>query len=214
MSNIFYSFRRCPYAIRARLAIAYSQQSVYLREVVLKHKPKEMIELSEKATVPVLQLTNGDVIDESLDIMIWALEYADPKGWLTPNLPLMLELIDENDFEFKNWLDKYKYADRFPQQSVDYYQQRADDFLFKLETKLQGSRYLFGENISLADMAIFPFVRQFAGVDKTYFENLSYRALQNWLTNLTTLPLFISIMSKYPSWNSENKGVLFPERIK
>ena len=200
--------------MRARLAIAYSQQSVYLREVVLKHKPKEMIVLSEKATVPVLQLTNGDVIDESLDIMIWALEYADPKGWLTPNLPLMLELIDENDFEFKNWLDKYKYADRFPQQSVDYYQQRADDFLFKLETKLQGSRYLFGENISLADMAIFPFVRQFAGVDKTYFENLSYRALQNWLTNLTTLPLFISIMSKYPSWNSENKGVLFPERIK
>jgi len=214
MSNIFYSFRRCPYAIRARLAIAYSQQSVCLREVVLKHKPQEMIALSEKATVPVLQLSNGDVIDESLEIMVWALEHADPNGWLTPDLALMLELIDENDFEFKHWLDKYKYSDRFPEHPVSYYQQRADDFLFKLEAKLHSATYLFGDNISLADIAIFPFIRQFASVDKTYFEQLPYRFLKSWLKRLTTQPLFISVMDKYPQWVKDSETFIFPKKLK
>ena len=200
MSNILYSFRRCPYAIRARLALAYSQQKVLLREIILENKPQELLNISTKGTVPVLYLSNGNVIDESLEIMVWALEQADPDGWLAPSLSSMLDLIDENDFEFKTWLDKYKYADRYPEYSKHDYCLRADDFLLKLNRRLQQTKYLFSHQLSLADIAIFPFIRQFSSVDKAYFEQLPYTQLKDWLTDLTAQPFFQSSMQKYPTW--------------
>ena len=148
MTNILYSFRRCPYAIRARLAIAYSQKQVQLREVALKNKPPELLTLSVKETVPVLQLTDKTLLDESLDIMIWALTKRDPDNWLAGNLQKMLTLIDENDYEFKSWLDKYKYAVRFPEKSESYYREQCEDFLCQLEQRLANSTYLFSNQLS------------------------------------------------------------------
>lgn len=212
MNNTLYSFRRCPYAMRARLAIAYSRQQVVLREITLKSKPEAMRALSAKGTVPVLQLSNGCVLDESLDIMVWALEDCDPDGWLQQgNLTEMLNLIDEHDFEFKMWLDKYKYAERFPEQSADYYRAQAEEFLFKLENRLLATPYLFGQKISLADMAIFPFIRQFAAVDKEWFSKSTYPSLNVWLSNFCDSTLFKSIMKKYPAWLESGQQIIFPE---
>ncbi len=210
MANILYSFRRCPYAMRARLAIAYSQQPVALREVVLKNKPQALLASSAKGTVPVLVLEDGSVIDESLDIMAWTLEKSDPDAWLSADLLAMLNLIDENDFEFKKWLDRYKYADRFPEHSTDYYRQQGEEFLFKLEHRLLASPYLFGQRISLADSAIFPFVRQFAAVDPTHFAQSPFPHLQRWLTDFSNSALFHSVMEKYPPWLESQQEITFP----
>lgn len=211
MPNTLYSFRRCPYAIRARLALAASSQSVFLREIILKNKPAEMLALSGKGTVPVLQLADGTVLDESLDIMVWALTKHDPDGWLQGDLTEMLNLIDENDFEFKDWLDKYKYADRFPQYSALYYRENAEYFLMQLENRLGNSPYLFGQQISLADMAILPFIRQFAGVDKDWFEQSDYPFLKIWLANFLNSQLFKSVMKKYSTWLESEQQHSFPE---
>lgn len=211
MAHYFYSFRRCPYAMRARLALSYSQQKVQLREIILKEKPPEMLQLSSKGTVPVLQLSTGEVIDESLDIMVWALSQHDPDHWLTDDLHTVLALIDENDFEFKAWLDKYKYADRFPEYTEEFYREQCEDFLVKLEQRLKQHTYLFSNTISLADMAIFPFIRQFAGVNKNWFEQAPYPHLQGWLDHLVNSPLFLSIMEKYPTWLSTQQSHNFPK---
>jgi len=212
MTNILYSFRRCPYAIRARLAIAYSQSQVQLREVALKNKPPEMLALSAKGTVPVLLLEDKTLIDESLDIMIWALENADPEGWLTPDLTTMLALIDENDFEFKTWLDKYKYAPNDDPALIINYREQAEDFLFKLEQKLLNTPYLFGEKISLADIAIFPFIRQFAAVDLVSFEKNEFSNIKKWLNHFSDSELFLSVMDKYPTWLESGKAIPFPSK--
>ena len=135
---ILYSFRRCPYAIRARLAIYVSNTKVELREVKLADKPKELISCSPKGTVPVLQLTDGTIIDESKDIMLWALNKNDPNNWLVSRKVEKQEtnrLIDINDNEFKQYLDHYKYADRFPEQTIEYYRQQGEVFLQLLEKK-------------------------------------------------------------------------------
>jgi glutathione S-transferase len=211
MPNTLYSFRRCPYAIRARLALAVSSQSVFLREIILKNKPAEMLAISCKGTVPILQLTNGTVVDESLDIMVWALDRHDPNGWLRGGLTEMLNLIDENDFEFKGWLDKYKYADRFPEHPALYYREHAEDFLMQLENRLSNNPYLFGQKISLADMAILPFIRQFSGVDKDWFEQSPYPFLKVWLANFINSQLFTSVMKKYPTWLESEQQITFPE---
>jgi len=192
MAHTLYSFRRCPYAMRARLAIAYSQQQVQLREIILKEKPPEMLALSEKATVPVLQLSSGEVLDESLDIMAWALSHNDPNNWLAGNLNQMLSLIDENDFEFKEWLDRYKYADRFPEFTESYYRDQCEDFLVKLELRLTVTQYLFANKLTLADIAIFPFIRQFASVDKQWFQQTPYHNLKIWLDGLISIVLFFT----------------------
>ncbi|MFT6926074.1 MAG: glutathione S-transferase [Psychromonas sp.] len=210
MTNTLYSFRRCPYAIRARLALAVSSQSVFLREIILKNKPPEMLALSSKGTVPVLQLSDGTVLDESLDIMVWALVEHDPKGWLQGNLIEMLNLIDENDFEFKEWLDKYKYADRFPEYSALYYREQTEDFLMQLENRLGNNPYLFGQHISLADMAILPFIRQFSGVDKEWFEQSPYPLVKAWLAEFLNSQLFTSVMNKYPTWLESEQPISFP----
>jgi len=210
MTKVLYSFRRCPYAIRARLAIAYSQQTVQLREVILKDKPQEMLQLSCKGTVPVLQINQNEILDESLDIMVWAVSQYDPDNWLKPNIHNMLDLIDKNDFEFKSWLDKYKYADRFPEHSERYYREQCEDFLVDLEQRLQVNAYLFVPTISLADIAILPFIRQFALVDEQWFKESPYPHLQNWLYTLLNSPLFYSVMHKYTPWLESQLQHEFP----
>ena len=210
MTHTLYSFRRCPYAMRARLAIAYSKQTVLLREIILKEKPPEMLKLSNKGTVPVLETSNGEVLDESLDIMVWAILKNDPEQWLSGNLSAMLALIDENDFEFKAWLDKYKYAVRFPEHNEEYYREQCEEFLIQLEQRLVASSYLFSDKLSLADIAIFPFVRQFSLVNEEWFQESPYPCLQKWLEKLITSPLFHSIMQKYPTWLESQQEQKFP----
>ncbi|MDN2662408.1 glutathione S-transferase [Psychromonas sp. 14N.309.X.WAT.B.A12] len=214
MQPILYSFRRCPYAMRARLALAISEQSVRLREIVLKHKPADLLAISPNKTIPVLQLTQqvtpDTVLDESLEIMVWALSENDPAQWLSPSIEEMLDLIDINDYEFKPWLDRYKYADRHPEHSVDYYRQQAEEFIFLLESRLNENPYLFSDRISLADMAIFPFIRQFASVDKSWFEQAGYQQVKRWLETLMNSNLFAQCMKKYPTWLESGEEIIFP----
>lgn len=203
---VLYSFRRCPYAMRARLALQFAEQSVEHREVILRDIPQQMVDISPKATVPVMQLADGTVIDESLDIALWALEQQDPHELLGPSsqLPDMLALINENDHDFKGWLDQYKYADRYPEQTPAYYREQGERFLQKLETRLSHHPYLFGVKVRLADIAIMPFVRQFAHVDKRWFESADYPNLQRWLNQWLESETFKSIMTKYPQWMAGN----------
>ncbi len=209
---VLYSFRRCPYAIRARMAIAASESSVELREVVLKHKPESMIKISPKATVPVLQLQDG-ILEESLDIMQWALAQSDPlQLGLADSIASGEELIADNDGEFKSWLDKYKYADRHPEMTAAEYRTKACMFLDKLEQQLQQHNYLTGENLSFTDVAIFPFIRQFAYVDIEWFKSSNYPALVAWLNTMLEHDLFTSVMNKYTPWQENTIGVEFPSK--
>lgn len=208
-SPILYSFRRCPYAMRARLALHYAEQSVEHREVILRDIPQSLTAISPKATVPVMQLVNGSVIDESLDIALWALEQQDPKMLLGSAAMLsdMLSLINESDNDFKGWLDRYKYADRHPEQTAEYYRERGEVFLHKLEERLSQQDYLFGIDIRLADIAIMPFVRQFAHVDKPWFDAADYPHLQRWLTGWLESESFQKIMTKYPQWVDDSHAI-------
>jgi glutathione S-transferase len=206
---ILYSFRRCPYAMRARMAIVYSQQSVELREVILKHKPNSLLSCSAKGTVPVLVLPNTPAIDESLDIMLWALSINDPDDWQS-NLVEQKRLIEENDGSFKSNLDKYKYADRYPEQSELFYRESCYRFLNELEERLSGHRFLFSDQYSLADIAIFPFIRQFAHVDLAWFISHKWHEVSRWLTELKSSELFTGIMQKYPAWSEGDIPRFFP----
>ena len=209
---VLYSFRRCPYAMRARLAIVYSGISVELREVVLRNKPQHLLEISPKGTVPVLLLNDGKVIEESLEIMTWALSHRDANNWLNKDSTQDIEqLIQYNDGEFKYYLDRYKYADRYPEHSEQYYREKAETFLINLENRLSKHAFLCSEKCSLADIAIFPFIRQFAKVDKHWFQSSDYKKLNQWLNKHIESALFISIMQKYPAWQAADKAILFPE---
>jgi glutathione S-transferase len=196
---ILYSFRRCPYAIRARLAITYAGIPIEIREVQLKHKPEQMLAISPKGTVPVLQLPDGKVIDESLDIMHWALAQHDPDNWMDAGEDSE-KLIQWNDGDFKTYLDRYKYADRYPEFPASYYRSQAELFLAELEGKLSQTACLAGDQLSKLDVAIFPFIRQFASVDSLWFESSKYQHLNEWLNRLLRSGLFISVMIKYPTW--------------
>jgi glutathione S-transferase len=196
---ILYSFRRCPYAIRARLAIAYAGIPVEIREIQLKQKPEQLLAISPKGTVPVLQLPDGNIIEESLDIMHWALTQHDPDNWLDSGEDSE-SLIQWNDGEFKYYLDRYKYADRYPEYPESYYRSQAEIFLAELENKLSQNHYLGGSHFSKLDAAIFPFMRQFAAVDNLWFISSDYQYLNNWLNELLASVLFVSVMAKHPVW--------------
>ena len=198
---VLYTFRRCPYAIRARLAIAVSQQTVEYREVLLREKPEAMLAASPKGTVPVLILPDGQVIDESLDIMGWALSLNDPKHWLAGDT----ELIQQCDREFKPWLDRYKYADRHPDHSVEYYRQQGERFLSLLEGRLLQTAGLSANHLSITDYGIAPFVRQFAHVDRDWFYSSPYSQLIRWLNNILSSSLFRSVMNKRAVWQPTRK---------
>lgn len=209
-----YSFRRCPYAIRARLGILFASLQVELREITLKNKPSQMLEISPKGTVPVLQLSNGVVIEESREIMAWALEKKDPHNLLdTKILHQANALIDKNDNEFKYWLDRYKYADRHHEMTQTEYRQQGEAFLDVLEALLSKNAYLLGDSVSIADIGIMPFVRQFAHVDRDVFYSLPYPNLQQWLQRWLEHPLFLQTMIKFQPWQVEDERVVFPTSL-
>ncbi len=206
-----YSFRRCPYAMRARLGILFAELSVELREITLKNKPEQMLAISPKGTVPVLQLADGTVIEESIEIMMWALEQNDPQGLLDKKtLPQADALIAQNDNEFKHWLDRYKYADRHVEMTQTEYRQRGEVFLQVLEELLSKNTYLLGNRVTIADIGIMPFVRQFAHVDREVFYGLPYPKLQQWLKDWLDHPLFLQVMTKFQPWQEGDEVVIFP----
>ncbi|HEY0563620.1 MAG TPA: glutathione S-transferase [Methylophilus sp.] len=202
---ILYSYRRCPYAMRARMALHYAGIAVEIREIDLKNKPVHLLQMSPKGTVPVLVLPDGAVIEQSLEIIQWALRQQDKEGWLNADSALTQQLIAENDGSFKQAIDLYKYASRFPEQSAQDYRAQGEVFLRKLEHLLSRSAFLLGPKISLADIAIFPFIRQFAAVDAAWFDgdlskSAPFPALKVWLNHLVASTLFISIMQKQPTY--------------
>ncbi len=206
MLPILYSYRRCPYAMRARMALKLAHIEVEIREISLRDKPAHMLQVSPKATVPVLVLADGKVIDESLAIMQWALEQAAFKregklDALQANIhEACRALILMNDTEFKKNLDCYKYPERYPTQSQLEYRVQGEVFLQQLEILLQQNTYLFADTPSFADYAIFPFIRQFAAVDSVWFETAPYPKLRTWLSNWINSDLFKSIMTKNPTF--------------
>ena len=206
---ILYSFRRCPYAMRARMAIAYADINVGLREVVLKDKPPAMLEVSPKGTVPVVIDVDGRIIEESRDVMRWALDQNDPDAWLD-GLGLDDPLISACDDDFKHWLDRYKYAVRFPEQDEIWYRGQAEVFLVTLETRLEKAQFLTGSALSVTDIAIFPFIRQFANVDLKWWDDHPYPNVARWLDSLISSELFIRVMKKYPQWRDGDPEIPFP----
>jgi len=197
---ILYSYRRCPYAMRARMALRYSNITINTHEVSLKNKPAHMLSVSPKATVPVLVLNEGKVIEQSLDIMKWALAQQDVDDWLLSKQAGLLSeaqaLITENDTSFKQALDRYKYAVRFPEKPPQTYRSEGEIFLQKLEDLLSKHQHLLRDEVSIADIAIFPFIRQFRGVDEIWFEQAPYPKLREWLAQLVNSTLFTNIMQK------------------
>ena len=191
------------------MAIKYASISCELREVILRNKPQTMINLSNKGTVPVLQLMDGSIIDESLGVMLWALEQSDPDNWLDVEKNDTWLLIEKNDQEFKQYLDQYKYFQRYPEHSQLYYREKAEIFIELLETNLQEHNgiALVSNQLSLADVAIFPFIRQFAHVDWEWFSNSQYKNLISWLLKFEESELFIAVMNKYEQWQ-ENEDVV------
>lgn len=198
-----YTFRRCPYAMRARLALSAARLVIRVREVVLRDKPAEMLEASPKGTVPVLVLESGEVIDESLDVMRWALAQNDAEGWLSADAAETDALIAQNDGPFKRALDRYKYPNRYADEGADPVANR-DAGLAILEGLSEriaaNGGQLFGPAPTLADMAIFPFVRQFAHTDMDWWESAAPGPVKTWLAGHKDSARFKAIMKKYPQW--------------
>lgn len=197
---VLYSFRRCPYAMRARMALYQAGVQCQIVEVELKAKPEAMLALSPKGSVPVLQLLSGEVLDESLDIMRWALALNDPVHWLPSSWLISQALIDENDGRFKSNLDRYKYPQRYPDGNSVEARDKGLIFLHQLNTQLNGNAYLLGQEVSFVDIAIFPFVRQFANTDADWFADQAISAVQFWLQTLLDSDLFKTIMEKNRSY--------------
>jgi glutathione S-transferase len=213
MLPILYSFRRCPYAMRARMALWISATKLILREVKLGDKPLALREASAKATVPVLVLADGQVIDESFEIMLWALRRHDPENWLDGEQAEAIGLIQAADGGFKKALDRFKYPERFDIEEGYDAKTIGIQFLEVLEERLKDKAYLFGKSPGLADIAIFPFVRQFANVDKEFFAGLNLPALKNWLNSLTSSELFEAIMTKFEPWKPEQEVLYWGSKL-
>ncbi len=183
------------------MALNYAGVELEHREVLLKDKPRSMLKASAKGTVPVMLLPDGTVIDESVDVMRWALAQHDPDHWWSEALMAATNtLLEENDFVFKKHLDQYKYADRYPEKPQSFYRAEAEQFLKQLEQRLSQQRHLLDDRLTFADVAIFPFIRQFAFVDKTWFDQAPYPMLQSWLCSFLDSALFLNVMTKYPTW--------------
>ena len=212
MRPVLYSFRRCPYAMRARLAIKYSGIEVELREIDLNNIPKALSDISSDETVPLIVFPDGKTIDESWDIVKWAVTSNDPDGWLGSDVSLLQDaemLVETNDYSFKQDLDHYKYADRYPEYPMQHYRSEGEEFLIELEDRLSDNRYLSADSLSLSDIAVLPFIRQFALVDKAWFDSTPYTRVQAWLNTFLESELFESVMNKYPLWVEGDEPVLF-----
>lgn len=203
---VLYSFRRCPYAIRARLALTIAGIDCELREVSLRAKPPSMLAVSPKGTVPVLVSGDGTVLDESQDIMRWALQRHDPEGWLTRDDATLIAL---NDGAFKQDLDRYKYPDRHSSDPAEH-RDRGLAFLRALDARLAANGQLCGPVRGLADAAILPFVRQFAAIDRPWFEDQPLRALRSWLNAHLASDLFRTVLLPVTPWSENDSPVFLP----
>ena len=207
---ILYSFRRCPYAMRARMAIHISSQKCEIREVLLRDKPPSMLEYSSKGTVPVLVLQSGEVIDESLDVIDWALNLNDPDNWQrSKDNEKTKELIKINDGEFKYHLDRYKYSKRYDNEDPEFHRKKCLKFIESINNELNNSKYIFDDNISYADIVLLPFIRQFRIADIEWFDSLPYDNLKKWLSSFLDSSLLNSIMKKYDLWKEGDKSIVF-----
>ena len=210
MSYIIYSFRRCPYAMRARMAINISNQKCEIREVLLRDKPPSMLEYSSKGTVPVLVLQSGEVIDESLDVIDWALNLNDPDNWQrSKDNEKTKELIKINDGEFKHHLDRYKYSKRYDDEDPEFHRKKCLSFIEKVNSELQNSKYIFDDEISYIDISLLPFIRHFRIADNEWFDELPYENVKSWLSNFLNSELLKSIMSKYDLWKEGDEVTIF-----
>jgi len=212
---VLYSFRRCPYAMRARLAILSSGVVCEIREVLLSDKPPEMIKISSKGTVPVLEVRDGKVIDESLDIMMWAFQKNDPDNILNDYSDCKEQsdgLIETIDGPFKYHLDRYKYASQFDESDPIKHRDMALDLLGVINSKINDNFFLFGNQFSFSDMALLPFVRQFRIADPNWFDNdMPFKKIKNWLKKFLDSDSFSKIMIKYPQWRNGGESILFPD---
>ncbi|PSV09208.1 glutathione S-transferase [Photobacterium leiognathi] len=205
-SPILYTLRQCPYAIRARLGLLLAEINFEQRDIDLRQKPTDMLAISNKGTVPLLVFENGDYIDESLEVMIWALNNNDPHDLLLSQkphyFPEMLSLIARNDYKYITALEHYKADTRYHNPEAPVYRKLCESFLFDLESRLSQHKYLMADQLSLADYAILPFIRQFSHVERQWFREANYPNLKQWLSDLYQDPIFSKAMTKYPLWES------------
>ena len=201
--SVLYSFRRCPYCMRAHMGLKNSGLKIELREVELKNIPDELLRRSSKATVPIMVLPDNNVIDESWDILKWALEQNDPDNWLGEDKQFLFDtemLVETNDFSFKTDLDHYKYADRFPEHDAQHYRKACEEFIEELEAMLSENDNLLADQLTIADIAIFPFIRQFSLVDQSWFDQSPYKNVRRWLEKLISTELFNHVFQKRQVW--------------
>lgn len=204
--------------MRARLAIAAAGLQVQLREIVLRNKPAHLLEISPKGTVPVLMVSEHSVLEQSLDIMYWALEQSDPEQLLPSDRVVLTRLIQANDGPFKTHLDRYKYPPRYTEEynglSADAFaaqhRQKGAQYLMDLEHRLTQHDFLLGTTLSMADLALAPFVRQFAHTDLDWFKAQDWPHLWQWLQRFLSSERFARIMHKYPPWQEHDALTLFP----
>ena len=209
MRPILYSFRRCPYAMRARLAVASAGIEVELREILLRDKAETFLEASPKGTVPVL--VADDVVEESIEVMDWALAQSDPEGLLYGGKAAR-DLVERCEVEFKGHLDRFKYAVRYEGVNPEEERALASIYLRELDGMLAGHDYLFGDRVGFADIGIAPFVRQFANTDRAWFDAQDWVHLRDWLDRFVTSDRFTSIMTKYPKWEEGDAVTVFPTK--
>ncbi len=205
MSALLYSFRRCPYAMRGRMGLKVSGLNYEHREIILRNKPPHMLELSPKGTVPVFRTLDGEIIDESIDLLRFSLAQNDPHDWLDCDLEVAETLIANNDGPFKHHLDRYKYASRYDDSAqrgdVDLsHRAQAEETIKDYETRLEAHPYLLGAKQTIADIAIFPFMRQFANTDRDWWQSAPYPKTRDWLALHVESDLFKSVMTKFPLW--------------
>jgi glutathione S-transferase len=212
-----YSLQHCPYALRGRLGLLLAEQAVMVRAVDLRDKPADMLTTSKKATVPILVIPGennaaGRIIDESLDIMLWALHINDPQNLLYSDEPdalnEMLSLISRYDTEFIHALDKYKQASRYHDTSLVLCREECEKFISELEHILEGDRFLMGDSPSLVDYALLPFIRQFAKVERKWYLQAPYPKVRQWLNQHLQQPLFTKAMAKFPLWTESRAAFL------
>ncbi len=207
---ILYSFRRCPYAMRARLALQRAEIKSELREVVLRDRPEHMMEISPKGTVPVMLLQDGTLLEESLDIMDYAAEKIDSICWKKESMPNFDEMISKLDGEFKHNLDRYKYPNRYDDVDAIKHRDANIPFLQMIDDLLTDNEFLSGKEMGILDCAIFPFIRQFANHDRDWFDNLPLEKLLKWLDCCLSSEEFKIVMKKYKQWTPEQDAVIWP----
>ncbi|WP_438467113.1 glutathione S-transferase [Marinomonas sp. PE14-40] len=211
MFPILYSFRRCPYAIRARYALSLLNIKVEIREVVLRNKPEALLRLGGRSSVPQMICEQGVRYPESMDIIRWAMARKQNANiYSKPQEREIAAWLFQTDHRFKFWLDKYKYADRHPDFSQEYYRSQGERFLRRLESKLSKQAFLLGDEMSMADVLVFPFIRQFRGVDNTWFDQSQYTSVKLWLNQIIEDKTFEKVMIKLPPWQEVDEPRYFP----